>query len=420
MFQTVASHSAINSLLRNNCSPQMKAFVFIFLGFTICPYGYCIELLDSVQVHGFASQAMFLTSGNDMFSASRANPSFAFTELGINGSWSPLPRLRFSMQILSRRAGDWHDGSPVIDFGLMDYSFDFSNDYRLGVRAGRVRLPYGLYNDTRDVAFTRPSILLPQSIYFEGTRDWTISADGLLLYGESRKAWGNLTLETFGGYSRTDDKDTQFSLLLENTAGSLTPNPTFVGRINYETYDGGLRLALTGVYTSADYRPNNLFDPVPKGTVGFDALILSAQYNTEKWTLTSEYSNNHFQHSGFGDARNFDLHGQSYYFQAAYRFAPQWELMGRYDAFYPNINDANGKAYEAAGYGPAYSQYAKTWTVGLRYDIAPWMMVRAEYDYINGTASVPYQGYLDSSGNLDYSKSFKYWDMFAFLVSFRF
>jgi len=384
---------------------------------------YAVELLDNVQVHGFASQAMIFTSGNNMFGPSISNPSFAFTELGINGSWSPLPKLRLSMQVLSRRAGDWHNGSPVIDFGLIDYSFDFKNDYKLGIRAGRVRLPYGLYNDTRDVAFTRPSILLPQSIYFEGTRDVTISADGLMVYGESRKPWGNLTLELFGGYPRSDDKEAQYSFLFEQLPGRLEPNPSFSGRLNYETYDGSLRLALSGVYTSSRYKskyPLYNYEPLG-GTISFAPMILSAQYNTEKWTFTSEYSLNFFQRSGlginqFGINRDFTYFGQSYYFQAAYRFAPQWELMARYDVMYPNSNDENGNKFEqkwqAMGI-PAYTQFAKNWTVGLRYDITPWMMVRAEYDYINGTS------WISNEANIDRLPE-QHWDMFGFLVSLRF
>jgi hypothetical protein len=410
----------MNAIFPWNSNPLAVIILLVSL-LNLPIIAYAAELFDTVQIHGFASQAMFLTSGNNMFEPSMSNPSFAFTELGINGSWSPLPKLRFSMQVLSRRAGDWHNGTPVIDFGLIDYSYNFNNDYSLGVRAGRVRQPYGLYNDTRDVAFTRPSILLPQSIYFEGTRDFTISADGIMLYGESRKPWGNLTLELLGGYARTDDKDTQFSFLLENLPGKLEPNPSFVGRLNYETVDKSSRLALSGVYSSMQYKSKHTLDEPAGGTINFNAMVISAQYNTDKWTLSSEYSPNFLSRTGSGIYRDYDNFGQSYYFQVAYRFSPNWELMGRYDAFYPNSDDPRGNKFEAATGLPAYSQFAKNWTVGLRYDITPWMMVRAEYNYINGTGWVPYQGYLDpKTGNLDFSKTVQYWDMFGFLVSLRF
>lgn len=62
---------------------------------------------------------------------------------------------------------------------------------KLGVRLGRVKNPFALYNETRDVIWTRPGVLLPQSIYFDALalRQPEISSDGGILYG--RYAFGN-------------------------------------------------------------------------------------------------------------------------------------------------------------------------------------------------------------------------------------
>jgi hypothetical protein len=49
-----------------------------------------------------------------------------------------------------------------------------------------------LYNTTRDVPFTRPSIILPQSIYFERTRNLTVSADGGEIYARALRRGGTL------------------------------------------------------------------------------------------------------------------------------------------------------------------------------------------------------------------------------------
>ena len=92
------------------------------------------------------------------------------------------------------------------------------------------------------------------------------------------------------------------------------------------------------------YKPNPSGDTLPRGDIGFDPILISAQYNTEKWTFSSEYSYNFFSNSGFGPPFDFSTNGESYYFQAAYRFAPKWELMGRYEAYYPNVEDESGKA----------------------------------------------------------------------------
>ena len=424
-WTTLFKSCKFNSMDTSLSRPESKlkklagtAVLSLLLGLSRNGDTYALEAFDSVQIHGFASQSMFLTSGNNMFGPSISKPNFDFTELGVNASWVPLPNLRLAMQVLSRRAGGLgNDGAPDIDFGLIDYGFNFDNDYRFGIRAGRVRVPYGLYNDTRDVAFTRPSILLPQSIYFESSRSFTISTDGLLLYAQSSKPWGNLTLEVAGSYPRSDNKDTQYDFLGRVSSGTLRPNPGVIGRLNYESYDKSLRFALTGARISMDYHQKYATDQIPKGDINFDPVVISAQYNAEKFSLTSEYSYWLFNNTSY----NLKQNGESYYFQAAYRFYPQWEVMARYDAFYLNTDDESGKAFRASGQGPAFSQFAKYWTVGLRYDINRWTMIRAEYSYINGTALLPPQGFVNhETGIPEYSKTTQYWDMFGLLVSFRF
>lgn len=86
---------------------------------------------------------------------------------------------------------------------------------------------------------------------------------------------------------------------------------------------------------------------------------------------------------------------------------------------YLNNDDKNGQKVQAATGGiiPAYSQFAKDWTVGIRYDITPWMMARVEYNKVNGTAWLPYQDNLTPQG---ISNTTQHWDMFGLILSFRF
>jgi hypothetical protein len=79
------------------------------------------------------------------------------------------------------------------------------------MRVGRIKTAYGLYNTTRDVPFTRPSIVLPQSIYFERTRNLTVSADGVPRcyverYGERWDALGELRVRTAADRHRGGDR----------------------------------------------------------------------------------------------------------------------------------------------------------------------------------------------------------------------
>jgi hypothetical protein len=383
----------------------------------MCGPALAFEVFDGFQVHGFLSQGYFKTSTNNIFGNSDESGTLDFTELGINASWTPLPRLQLSTQLISRRAGEAADGEIELDFGLADYSFLDTAESRFGVRLGRVRVPLGLYNDTRDVAFTRPSILLPQSIYPDATRTLSLSADGAMFYGEYRSSWGNFTLELGPFLPRVTDAETEFALLFDDFPGDLEPRLSYFSRLVYELAQGRLRLALSGGHVETGYNPR--FSPpndLQAGIDRFQPVYVSAQYNSEHWSLTSEYARRAIGDEGFSPDFDADIVGESYYFQGIYRLNAQWETVLRYDVLFNNVDDRDGTTFKAKTQNtvPAHTQFAKDWTVGLRYNITPSLMVAAEYHRVYGT------GWLSFLDNPDDSRLEKQWDLFALLASFQF
>jgi hypothetical protein len=388
----------------------------------LCGPALALELFEGFQVHGFLTQGYFLTSDhNNLFGESTDGGSLDFTEIGVNASWVPRPDVQLAIQGLSRRAGGASEGEPELDFALLDYAAVESADRRLGVRAGRVRLPFGFYNDTRDVAFTRPSILLPQSIYFDRTRELTISGDGILFYAEERGAWGNFMLEFLGPFfQRIATENSELSLFGFELPGDLESRVSFLGRLIYETPVRGLRLAITGGRGLAKYNPR--FDPsqdLGPGDDTLEPLIFSAQYEAEHWSLTGEYARRRIKDEGFSSAAfpnvDQDTVGESYYVQGIYRIDPHWEMVLRYDVFFGDVDDRDGSEFEARTGFPSHLQFAKDWTVGVRYNITPSLMARAEYHNVYGGTL-----YLLPQDNPDPFALNKKWDIFALLLSYRF
>jgi hypothetical protein len=388
----------------------------------LCGPALALELFEGFQVHGFLTQGYFLTSNhNNLFGESTDGGSLGFTEIGVNASWLPRPDVQLAIQGLSRRAGGASEGEPELDFALLDYAVIETPDLRLGVRAGRVRGPFGLYNDTRDVAFTRPSILLPQSIYFDRTRDLQISGDGVMFYGEGRGSWGNIALEFVGPFfPRVDNENTELAFFFEDLPGDLDPRVSFIGRLIYETPLQGLRFAVTGARVADDYNPK--FSPeegdLGPGTDAIEPLIFSAQYEAEHWSLTGEYARRHVVQEGFSTDFidvDSDFVGESYYIQGIYRIDPHWEMMVRYDVFFANVDDRDGSEFEAATGLPSHLAFAKDWTFGVRYNITPSWMVRAEYHNVYGGTF-----FLFPQDNPDVFALNKKWDIFALLLSYRF
>lgn len=374
-------------------------------------------LPESFQVHGFLSQGYIKTNTNNFFGHSSNMGSLDFREIGINGSWRPLQKLQLALQVVSREAGPTDDGHLRIDFGLLSYTALSTEENVWGIRLGRVINPYGLYNDTRDMPFTRPSILLPQSVYFDINRQLALSSDGLQIFGENHSDIGDFFLQVNGGWSRTTDPDFKRNVA-NGLPGNMVGQLSWMARLMYE-YDGGrVRLGVTGAQANAGFQPNskrNVTGAQP-GNFTLQPLLLSAQYNAESWSLTSEWGLREVTVPGFGFYPPVTRTGEAFYVQGTYRFLPTLEGFVRYDVLYWDMGDRSGKKFAAMLGNPNYapSQFAKDIATGLRWDVTPSIMLRAEYHYVNGT------GWLSTLDNHPITEANQHWQMFAASISFRF
>ncbi len=397
---------------------RVAAWAMLALCGGVCVDTRALEPFEDFQVHGFLTQGYFLTSSNRIYGHSEGDGSLDFIEAAINASWTPLPSLQLSAQPLFRRAGAGHESDFELDFGLLDYAVVSTEVGRLGFRLGRIKSPIGLYNDTRDVAFTRPSILLPEGIYFDRTRELGLSGDGAGIYGEANTRWGDWSLEFNGGLPRGDNLDTELTILGRDFPGSFENDLSYAGRLTYQLDGGRYKFAVSGFQLNLSFDPTPT--PVPQlrlrgGTDQFEQLLFSAQYSGELWTFTGEYALRHTEDEGFGPAfpdTTFD--GEAYYAQAMYRINPKWEAFVRYDALFLNRDDRDGTEFEAATGIPAHNLFAKDWTIGTRYYVTPEFMVAAEYHHVDGT------GWLPAQDNPDPMATDKDWELFALLISYRF
>lgn len=373
------------------------------------------DLPGNLQVHGFGSQAFIVTSDNDFFGDSHDGGSFDFRELGLNASLRPLPRFQLSAQILSRRAGASDDGDLDLDYAFADYSVISSAVNLAGVRAGRVKNPLALYNDTRDVAFTRPSILLPQSIYVDRSRDLALSSDGVQLYGEHRMDAGVIGVQLNVGSPRVSGEENELVFLGGSLPGELDADTSYFGRILYERDGGRLRLALSAAQLNVNYRPAAVAGDFDAGTVRFEPLIFSAQYNAERWSLTGEYSRRRSRFEGLGPLfPDLTFTGEAYYLQGTYRFAQDWDALLRYDVSYADKDDRDGDEFHRVTGRPAHNRFAKDLTLGLSWYIGSSFLLRAEFHNVDGTDWLPL------SDNPDFQAQERYWQMYLLQGSFRF
>ena len=137
----------------------LHAFIILLFGATL----YAQQqgtFFDDFRIHGFVSQGFLKSSANN-FLAQTSNGTFQFNEIGVNVTYSALDNLRFGAQLLSRDLGNVGNNGVLIDWALVDYSWQ---DW-LGIRAGKIKMPLGFYNEYRDLDLARTNIFLPPDFF---------------------------------------------------------------------------------------------------------------------------------------------------------------------------------------------------------------------------------------------------------------
>jgi hypothetical protein len=362
------------------------------------------------QIHGFLTQAYVKTTDNRFFGDSQ-DGSFDFRELGINASYRITPNLMASAQLLSRAAGDMYNGSPTVDYAQLDYTLHMSETDQYGVMVGRSKNPLGLYDDTRDVAATRPGIFMPQAIYWDRVRNMVLSTDGGLVYAEHTNDLHRFDLRLFAGKTPIDENVEKSYLDPQLNARMEEDGVTTGGRLLYEWDGGRLRLALSNAMLKLDSKTNAL----PPGRIDINYWILSAQYNRGRWRLTGEYMEEPLDYRGFGnllDSVDTTLNG--YYVQGDYRLNNDWELMLRYEESHYDKNDPDGLHISAFTGLQPYTFYSKLWTAGLLWEPTERLMLRAEYSRVNGVI------FLSNLENPVPADRVRDWNLFSLLISYSF
>ncbi len=401
----------------------MNKYLFFLIGLFFSQLIRAYDINDDITVHGFFTQNAILTSANNVYGDSEHSLSTDFTEAGVNVYYTPLDKLSFSFQALYRNAGEVDEDKLEFDYGFVDLRLNEYAHGLFGIRLGRIKNPLGLYNETRDVAFTTPSIILPQGIYFDRSRALMRASDGLQLYFQHRFTEDNVLFKFNYGKSRNDNDELLHAVIpLPTEILPISPqgklkasssSPGFLAQVIYEQNAGEIIYALSYADVLLRYEPGKI-DFFSDGTTDFQLYVLSMQYNGEKLTLTSEYKYQKNNFSGFGvlypDVKPVS---ESWYIQGEYRLKSNWQIYARYDEQYSDKDNRSGKNSDLIG-NPRHMSFSKSAMFGLRWDVNPSMMLRAEYHNVNGTA------WLTSADNPDRSKTQQYWDIFALQLSLRF
>lgn len=358
------------------------------------------------SLHGFASQGYSNSTANNFNSSAQSGGSFDFREAVVNARWRFAEHTSVAAQALYRAAPVSVDDGVRLDYAFLDHAFTGTLGATGGVLLGRFKNPYGFFNETRDVPFTRSGIILPQSMYTERGRPFTMSSQGLLVYADLYQPWGTLGFKGSYGKPVRGGAPLEYILFSRDLPGEFEPDRAATAQLRYDgpEYGRGWSAALSYQQYAYDFsQPRSL--GVDDFHFDFHTMAASLQYDSgERWKVLGEVARG----KAFDGA--IRLGG---YLQANYRLRPDVEVFARGDLMILDERDRWGKKYAQSGRCPDYCRYAKDFSVGLNWDIRPDLQLRLEWHHVNGTA------WLSGAEN-DLRNSTERWNLGLAQLSWRF
>lgn len=349
-----------------------------------------------IDIHGFVSQGYMHSDEYNYLAHDSEGGSFQFNEYALNFSKGFGDELRVGVQFLARDLGDIGNDKITIDWVSGDYRWQ---DW-LGVRAGKLKMPFGLYGKTRDMDMLRAGVFLPSGVYHEAFRDMQTAVKGGSIYGTvPLKGFGSVNYETQYGTMDVDEDDSGIAKVIEGTSApgsdirDFDIEEVFAGSLQWDTPIQGLRLAYTtGMYDfSADMDIPTGGPAALQGEMEFEDLIhytYGAEYRWRDLVLAAEYFNIEFDLTpiiaGIQQPKE-TTEMEGYYFSASYRLADWLQLGTSYSKFYPDADDHSGN-------NPDLSEKHQAWlediALSTRFDLNDYTIFKLEGHLMNGTANV--------------------------------
>jgi hypothetical protein len=410
---------------------SITALILIIGLFIFTANGFAVEVAG-MDLHGFLSKGYVKTTDNNMF-ANTNKGSTQFDEFGINFAKDLTDKLHVGAQFFAKDYGATGNNHLDLDWAYADYRF---KDW-LGVRAGKVKIPHGLYNQTRDVDMLRTSVFLPQSIYPEILRDTTLSTIGGSLYGDVGLSFlGQLSYQAIVGVHNQSLEPSErtnqafMNTQSNNTAVTMTDmntNKKYAASLVYEPPIEGLRVSTTygnsiissqGVVTGTGFL--DIGTKIYINFHKFQYIVYSAEYVWNNLTVAGEYMNT--KRSFFiGMGSNSDsgepnkLNSTGWYLNTSYRFT-DWFVLGSY---YATTRSYQGNAGGGGGAGIAAGRnYLKDMCLTTKFDINKYLVFKLEGHNFKGTNGLsPIDAEVDSSGNISWPEK---WKMYAAKLTFSF
>jgi len=338
----------------------------------VCALPLAAQDLGNLQIHGFATQGFLFSSANNYLTMPSSRGSLQWTEGAISLNDPLTDNLRVGMQVHMYQMGQIGGPRIAVDWASGDYQV---ND-RLGFRAGKIKIPMGLYNDAQDVDSVFLWTLLPQAIYPVDNRDYDLALLGAEVYGEQTLGarggrvqyaayYGESSLDSDGGY-----------MLLLSEYGISFPHPP-----SGKDFGGDLRWVtpVRGLMVGASAQSQALDGTGPEGSLHLAPTFLDAFYaewKKGKASFEAEYWRSPLYPlvTIGGQAVTTPFDQRAWYGMASYQLTHKLQLGGYYSHYVNKEADTSRP-----------ENYSNDWVISGRYDINQYFYGKVEGHFLRGT-----------------------------------
>jgi predicted porin len=343
-----------------------------------------------IQFGGFASQGYLHSSNND-YLGDTSEGTFDFREYAVNASWSYGP-WRLGAQVFGQKLGDYGDDKIQLDWASVDYQ----PAQWFGVRAGRVKLPRGLYNEALDLDSVRPFVLLPQSVYDARLRDFSAAFNGGMVFGNvDVHKYGSIDYKFYGGEipidldSGANDYFNQDAAIPNTRIGM---DYAYGTSLFWNTPVNGLRAG----YSYSNFRnfgADRAVNMPPFGAINvfriaphYQRHLASVEYVTGDWTFAAEAGVDRAIYYvgliGTPPSVSQETKSRYAYISAARRLNEKWEI-GAYYSYSKEttVDRANGPTTF-----PMLKQ--NDYALSVRYDFNAHLLLKVEVHYMDGAGKI--------------------------------
>ncbi|MAG75319.1 MAG: hypothetical protein CL811_01055 [Colwelliaceae bacterium] len=371
----------LSKLLTNKCSVLQSSLVAGLMSLTVSANA---QDSQDLQIHGFIAQGIIEASDSD-FVNDDGDLSSALTELGVNFSYQLADNLRLAGQAVYIDGGNRYADGARIDYALLDWTAYQTLESKLNIYFGRYKNYHWLYSSTRDIPHTRPTIVLPQSIYFDGFRDIAVGGDGVAMSYKHNSGLGDIDINLSYGTSDISDKQTEI-ILSEFATGKMTHDTDYQASAYWQPIDSQWRFGIVGLDSEFGYDQSEN-DTFYDAKIILQRFMLNALFEGERWEFSTEVNQERFALDGFyAPSAHLDRKGQGIYMQVRYRLNEQIRLLARQEFFYADKDDKDGDNLASSFGLPKYFGYQHDTTIGASVDLASNLRLQAEFHWYQGTA----------------------------------